>query len=187
MFSAFCYVFFKPSKYPHLRLRAIGFSNHTSCIGALPTLTQEENSHLVKCLVGLRHKFTRNSTTLWAQDQFELPARRLSLRGAIPDFWLSKCSLFSAFDNARVAERLAGNGSDLPAAPNSADIWLNCPVGLHIQDCTNTTLVKGALFKPVHCKTRHCRVTRSSAKWICSCDKLWYTCEIHAAPGHAAG
>ena len=168
-----------------MRLRDIGYSNHTPCIVGLPTMTNEESKHLVKCLVGLRHKFTRNSTTLWDQGLLELARRKLSLRGSIPDPWTSRCNLFSEFDNDRVGQRLAR--VSVPAAPNPTEVSLKCPVCLHMQDCTHTSLVKGAVWKPVQCKLRHCRATRSSAKWTCTCNKLWYTCDIHALSGHSAG
>ena len=183
--NPFSHVFFKPSKIPHLRLRAIGYSNHTPCIGGLPVLSHDQNSFLVRCLVALRHSFTRNFTILWEQDQLELVSRKLSLRGSPPDIWTSRCSLFSAFDNVRVGERLEAVAS--PLVPNSAELWLKCPICLHVQNCTHTTLVKGAVWKPVHCKVKHCKATRSSAKWLCTCNKLWYTCDIHACVGHLAG
>ena len=55
------------------------------------------------------------------------------------------------------------------------------------QDCTNTKLFHNTAWKSITCKASHCRVSRSSAKWLCECNKPWYTCEVHASLGHKAG
>ena len=82
-------VFFKPSTCPHNRGRILGYTNHTPCIGGVPVVTHQEGEYIAQCLVELRHVWTNNSRKLLKQGLLELPARKYSLRGIVPESWKS--------------------------------------------------------------------------------------------------
>ena len=53
--------FFKPSKFPKLRRRPIGYTNHLACIAGLPHLSTAQAEHLTTQLIGMRTKLTSKS------------------------------------------------------------------------------------------------------------------------------
>ena len=64
---------------------------------------------------------------------------------------------------------------------------LSCPVCKCSKECINQVLIKGTAWRSILCPQPHCRRARTSAKWQCACNKLWYLCHIHGPVGHAAG
>ena len=184
-FSPFAHNFFKPSKCASLRLGHIGFSNHTPCIGSLPVISCDEAKYITKCLVATRHTFTESSSHLLELGSLQLISKRVSLRGAILDLWLSVSNLFYRSTTTQLADWISSRSSNRQEVPS--DLWLACPVCLKVQDCSKTRLTKGASWKQIVCKATHCRAARSSAKWSCICGKPWYACDIHAVVGHSAG
>ena len=48
-------------------------------------------------------------------------------------------------------------------------------------------MMNGSKWRPISCLQKHCRATRTSAKWFCACNRLWYTCPQHGPIGHLAG
>ena len=90
----FASVFFKPSKNVNLRLRCVGFTNHTACISGLPHLCNLQGKQVTKLVVGMRHAFTRNSNECFEVGNLELTSRKLSYRGVIPDTWRNISEVF---------------------------------------------------------------------------------------------
>ena len=180
-------VLFKPSKFPKLRCRSIGFSNHCACIAALPSLTSDQALHVTQSLVSLRHTFTRNSEQLFRQDALQLPPRKFSYRGAVPDKW----SNLQSFDSSvqltptRIGEWLTSISQ--PEVSSITTLLLQCPVCHSPKECINKILLKGTTWCSIVCPQQRCRRVRSSAKWLCVCGKPWYLCNVHGPIGHSAG
>ena len=53
-----------------------------------------------------------------------------------------------------------------------------------MRNCHRTTLLTGIKWRSIRCSS--CRVSSTSAKWLCKCDLHWYVCPEHAPQGHAA-
>ena len=141
---------FKPSKFPENRLRAIGYTNHVACIAGLPALSTDRAKHVAKCLVALRHTFTRNSGKLFEDNQLELTTRKVSYRGAIPSSWSTSGNPFvgdlsGLFTSATAHVQVGVH--DLA----SHDLVLNCPVCDHKKNCIHTCLIVSTSWKTLRC------------------------------------
>ena len=181
-------VFFKPSTCPHNRCRALGYTNHTPCIGGIPVVTYEEGQYMAQCLIELRHVFSKNSRGLLSQGLLQLSARKFSLRGVIPDTWKSKFSVFEEIREQHVDKWLVQvAGTSAPPDTIIPSLVLTCPVCCKPRECNHTKLIKGSSWQPVACKQLQCKAVRASSKWSCVCGNLWYTCPVHAPIGHTAG
>ena len=164
--------FFKPSKVPQLRCRRIGYTSHTPCIRAIPHLNEQEGKAITKLMIAMRHKFTRNSNILLNQGTMELPSRKFTFRGAVPDAWQQRQTLFPEVKAQEVDEWLASIASP-SSPPCKSTLLLKCPECYMEQDCTNRTLTRGTAWKQVQCKSFLCRASRTAVKWLCTCGKPW--------------
>jgi hypothetical protein len=181
-------VFFKASKIPFLRCKAIGYTNHCACITGLPSFTSDQAAEVAKHLIGLRHSFTSNSTKLLADGMLQLMPRKFSYRGSLPDSWRVCNAHFPRVDHteAEPGLRLESSFSSAPQQ-DIKSLRLSCPVCKCSKECINQVLIKGTTWRSILCPQPHCRRARTSAKWQCACNKLWYLCHIHGPVGHAAG
>jgi hypothetical protein len=103
----------------------------------------------------------------------------------VPETWMSIPSVFDPIKIDQVNVWL--ENVTCPAPPRDEGLRLRCPVCKCERDCSNIRLLNGAKWRGVKCNRRQCGVTRSAAKWVCSCNVLWFTCPQHGPIGHRAG
>ena len=172
--------FFRPSKAGHLRLKSIGFANHAAAIvGNISHISSVQAAEVVRILVGLRHKFTRNSTKLWNEGNLKLQAIRISYRIAPPLCHNSK--LFPQLDIHTIAGWAASLAEEPVARPNS--FFLFCPNCVHHKEVSNIVLLRDGLWKALKCT--NCNGHKSTRQWHCQCRIQWHSCLLHAGLGHA--
>ena len=93
----------------------------------------------------MRHTFTRNSTQLFEGNNLQLPSRRFSYRGAIPDSWAHTTTLFPCVIDTQVQQWL--ESLDVPPVSNDSVLMLACPECGHTKDCINQQLLKVTAWK----------------------------------------
>ena len=175
-------LFFKPSKAPIPRLKSLGFSNYTAAMcGSITGLTQEQKQCLAKCIVSLRHTFSRKSSEAWQAGELMLRPVKISYRAAL-SFTHSK--LFAKHD-PKLNHDFFENLADKPTLKQPKSFKLVCPACKVIKEVAHIGLRHSDKWNSIKCVV--CSKSRTSRQWLCTCTLTWHSCPIHALIGHACG
>jgi hypothetical protein len=176
-------VYFKPSKFPALRGKAVGFSNHIPNLAGLPALSKEQAGVVAQLLVATRHTFNANSLKAFEEGTLKLRTKKISYRGAIPESWsaLKHRKIFP--QNLDEVPMHLSKACEPVVQVNSMTLDLVCPQCDRTREAVKCKLLDGTRWKSVWCN--QCKQSKAASKWKCLCSVPWYVCSTHAYIGHA--
>ena len=174
--------FFKPSKASSLRMKDLGFTNSLAAInGNITDLSLQQKQTVAKCIVGLRHRFTRITSVQFSQNCLKLKPVKFSYRFVLD---ITHNNMFAYLDPNCINECFA-EVFDQPLRSQPRDFHLTCPDCKKIKDVSHMSLYPSRKWKSIKCTS--CSKHKTARQWLCSCSIPWHSCPLHAAQGHACG
>ena len=174
--------FFKSFKASQLRLKDIGYTNSVSAIvGNVTGLSVQQKQTITRCLVGLRHKFTRNSSELFRQNSLKLKPVKFSYRSVLD---IEYNSMFAYLDISCINDSFS-EVFDQPLRSQPSECFIACPICKTIKDVAHMYLYPNQKWKSIKCSP--CGKYKTARQWLCSCSIPWHSCAAHASQGHACG
>ena len=130
--------FFRPSKASSLRMKDLGFTNSLAAInGSITDLSLQQKQTVAKCMIGLRHHFTRNTSQQFSQNCRKLKPVKFSYRFVL---YITHDNMFAYLDHTCINECFA-EAFDQPLRSQPREFFITCPGCNKIKDVSHMSLL----------------------------------------------
>ena len=173
---------FSPVRVELSTLAPIGYTNHVPSIRARVAVFGHHDLPIVAVMLSKRIAITKTSLVNIAASRMRIVPAKLKL-GKTPA-WRAHNAIFKGLVDPNILQSVVSNAPMQTAStPVFSSFKLACPKGKVCKEVVDRTLIKMGRWAVISCS--RCKAPSKASRWLCECDRIWYTCTTHACIGSA--